>query len=223
MKSRDEIVRDCWEYFLGSGAPYVGAPTDPTLVDRYPVPAPLRRLWQTLGLGFSHEGLVQFFDPADFAFVLDHVFGEDADFWPTESLVFAFTAFGRLRVWNRRWGSVSIDLTSARVSPFFAKEPPNDFDAELNIASQLASLGPSTCDHRDSRDKPLFERAAKKLGALEFGEVYGFFPARLLGGCDLKHLRRVKAAEHFSILAQLTPFTLVNASKLPVREIRLLG
>jgi len=38
------------------------------------------------------------------------------------------------------------------------------------------------------------------------GEIYGFFAAlQLRGAYTLDSLRRVKAAEHFTLLAQLAP------------------
>jgi hypothetical protein len=224
MKSREEIIRGAYEYFLKSGAPYLTVePIDASFPERYAAaPRLLHQLWRTLGLGMSHNALVQFCDPADFAFILDQVLGDDAQFRPGESIVFAYTAFGRVLVWNTRWGSISIDLPTSHVVPFHVEEP-TDLDPDRGMAAALAGLGLPTCDRRDSNNKPLFERAVKRLGAPAIGEIYGFFPARLLGGGDLKHLRRTRAAEHFSILIQLSRFTLIDARHLPVREIRTLG
>ncbi|WP_259779841.1 DUF1851 domain-containing protein [Aestuariispira ectoiniformans] len=76
----------------------------------------------------------------------------------------------------------------------------------------------------DEDDKPLFARAKKKLGALEPGECYGFFPALAMGGAPkLENLKRVQALEHFLFLAQLQQFTLVDFLSRPVREVRLIG
>jgi hypothetical protein len=59
-------------------------------------------------------------------------------------------------------------------------------------------------EQKDHHDKPLFERALKKLGPLAADEMYGFEPTLALGGkADLKNLHKVKAVEHLVILAQL--------------------
>jgi len=55
------------------------------------------------------------------------------------------------------------------------------------------------------------EAAGKRLGPLAPGEVYGFFPALQLGGAyTIESLRRVKAPEHFALLAQLAPMNLIE-------------
>lgn len=57
----------------------------------------------------------------------------------------------------------------------------------------------------DSNDYgDLFKPAKKKLGTLRHDEMYGFFPAFMLGGPDtLDHLEKVKAVEHLILLSQV--------------------
>ena len=79
-------------------------------------------------------------------------------------------------------------------------------------------------DERDGDRQLLFDRAVQTLGPLQFGEVYGLVPALGLGGAyDLEHLRRVAAPGHFSILAQIGPFELIDATTFPSRAVRLIG
>jgi len=225
-KSREEILELGYAHFLTSGAPFVSAGSADALVERYAGLAPERllRVWRTLGLGTSHGGLVQFCDPEDHASTLEEILGRDAELRPAESLVYAHTAFGKLFVWNARWQAVIVNLLPRWVIPFSARTPPPEADRELRLNSELASLGPATCDLRDTHGKPLFERAVKKLGPLSFGEVYGFFPALALGGeAELAKLRRVRAREHFSILAQLGGYSVMDASKVPPQVVRALG
>ncbi|MGP0089396.1 MAG: T6SS immunity protein Tdi1 domain-containing protein [Xanthobacteraceae bacterium] len=227
MKSREEIISGNYRYFLESGAPYEGARAfDPLCMDRTKglVPDMLRAFWRTYGLGTSHKGLVQFCDPQELAFSLEEILGDDPEFRPTESVVYAYTAFGKLCVWNSRWGMLSIDLPYLRVVPFRNGASPSGLDWDETLASALASLGFNTCDRRDTRNHPLFERAVKEFGRLAFGEVYGFFPAIGLGGApELKNLQRVQASVHFSILAELGPFTLMDATHYPPRPLRQIG
>jgi hypothetical protein len=66
-------------------------------------------------------------------------------------------------------------------------------------------------DFYDINGNALFKRAVKKLGPLEIGECYGFFPALALGGSpELEHLKRVSAPEYFAIVAQTMDFNLID-------------
>lgn len=227
MKSREEIISGNYSYFLESGAPYVTArAAEPSCIERHDgrVPNLLRELWRSHGFGVSHKGLIQLCDPEEFAPNLEEVLGGDPDFKPSESFVYAYTAFGRLEIWNGRWGSISINLPLRRVVPLHADRPPEELDWDRRMSSCLAALGSSTCDQRDVNGEPMFAHAVRELGPPAFGEVYGLFPALGLGGAyALKHLRRVRAAEHFSLLCQLGPFVLIDAASYPARTVRQIG
>lgn len=231
MKSREEIISGNYNYFLESGAPYVTArAAEPEYIDCFDrnVPNLLRELWRTHGFGTCYRGLIQFCDPKEFAPNVEEVFGDDPDFKPSESAAFAHTAFGTVFVWNARWGLVRIDLPRQRVVPYHGDGPPEDIDWDRQMSSGLASIGPSTVapfpDERDGKGQLLFDRAVQTLGPLQFGEVYGLFPALGLGGAyNLKSLRRVRAPEHFSMLAQIGPFELIDATTFPSRAVRLIG
>ncbi|MFP3393651.1 DUF1851 domain-containing protein, partial [Brevibacillus sp. SIMBA_076] len=73
------------------------------------------------------------------------------------------------------------------------------------------SLSDDALDLIGEDGRMLFSRANAKLGTLEIGECYGFFPALALGGaCGLEYLKRVVAPEHFAIIAQTLEFKLVD-------------
>ncbi|AFO47952.1 hypothetical protein PRJ_0800 [Pseudomonas sp. XWY-1] len=62
----------------------------------------------------------------------------------------------------------------------------------------------------------LFNPAKEKLGRLKHDEMYGFFPALMLGGADsLQHLKKVSAVEHLIFLAQLTDLQPYSFSEQP--------
>ncbi len=64
----------------------------------------------------------------------------------------------------------------------------------------------------------------KKLGPLEPGECYSFFPALALGGpARPENLRRVPAREHVALLAQLGEIQLIDHAAWPEKIIRALG
>jgi hypothetical protein len=57
----------------------------------------------------------------------------------------------------------------------------------------------------------MFKKCIKRLGKLKHGECYGLVLALALGGsADLDSVRRVKALEHFTFLAQLGQVDLVD-------------
>jgi hypothetical protein len=60
-------------------------------------------------------------------------------------------------------------------------------------------------------ERDFFTAAVARLGALEPGEIFGFFPALQLGGkYAVENLQRARAEQHFTILAQLDPFKLTR-------------
>ncbi len=61
----------------------------------------------------------------------------------------------------------------------------------------------------DDEGDDMLPPAIARLGPLEPGEIYGFFPALGFGGeRKIETLRRVNVVEHLLFLAQLGPFTL---------------
>ncbi|MGF6232841.1 hypothetical protein QFZ27_006796 [Inquilinus ginsengisoli] len=70
-------------------------------------------------------------------------------------------------------------------------------------------------DFPDQYGDPLYRRCQEKYGRLEPGECYGFFPALAISDIfgphrTIENIRRVKAMEHFTILAQLDAFRLAR-------------
>ena len=104
----------------------------------------------------------------------------------------------------------------ARSTQFFLRDR-----AVGSILGGLDGPGYEFFEHTEN-SKPLFTRALRKCGALEFGECYGFFPALGLGGLGvLSELRRVRALEHFAIIAQLEPIELRYNDLVNKRVVRL--
>ena len=75
----------------------------------------------------------------------------------------------------------------------------------------ITVFDPDVLDVEDENGDLLFAKAQKSLGPLDYGQCYGFRLAPVLGGRrTLDKLERVSAPEHFSFLAQLQPFTLID-------------
>ena len=98
---------------------------------------------------------------------------------------------------------------------------------DINFSSLIDSMDPDVFDEEDECGVLLFKRAKKKLGALDYRECYGFSLASPLGGYrTLDKLEKFSAPEHYSFLAQLQPFTLIDwgtTSDFGLREIRQIG
>ncbi len=95
---------------------------------------------------------------------------------------------------------------------------------DIVVAIELSGIDGRTFDGYDENSKPLFPSALKTLGRLEFGECYGFVPARALGGeAKLENLQRMRALEHFSILASLGRFHLVDYATGQQKFVRYIG
>ena len=92
-------------------------------------------------------------------------------------------------------------------------------DADFYVRTFFSNKTIDRCDLDDELGKPLFKRAASKLGLLEPDEIYGFAPAIVLGGkMRLENLVKLKLDVHLTILRQLAaptlPFSDVDVDRL---------
>lgn len=186
------------------------------------LPESLLDLWAECGRGAWLGGRFQFCDPARYNPILNLVFRNDADFNSRDCLPYGFTAFGEMLVWSQEHQVIKIDFRVGWITARDKEKRPPD-DLIIGI-STLPMLDGSAGDMVDDNNRPLFERAVEKLGALSLGEIYGFVPALAVGGsASLDNLQRVNALEHFSVLAQSNGFVLRDFSSWPPRTIRNIG
>ncbi len=179
--------------------------------------------WKQYGMVQTHGGLIQWCDPDEMSRIIRLVFGNDPDFDPDQIHVYAYSAFGSLYAWNKDFNKIEIDLTDGWVwcTKYFA--PNKQSNVNLKFISALEKVTPSHHDLFDEDRVLLFDRTVAKLGRLDFGECYGFFPALSLGGATrLENLKRVKALEHFVFLAQAVDFKLTGVDVMP-DQMRLIG
>ncbi|MEX5354332.1 GAD-like domain-containing protein [Pseudomonas juntendi] len=110
----------------------------------------------------------------------------------------ARSAFGDLYLWGEKTG-FSLEIASLSSQYVFYK---TDFTKEQLNSELQGFILSRKVDSNDFND--LFNPAREKLGRLKHDEMYGFFPALMLGGSDsLQHLQKVSAIEHLVFLAQL--------------------
>ncbi|WP_026439403.1 GAD-like domain-containing protein [Acidocella facilis] len=194
------------------GPPAGGEPVPAEVREAYRsrVPQSLLDFWEEYGAGLWLDGRFQLVRPDRYQSLVDMILKGDPDFPAETSVLIGYTAFGELLVWNNKNYFLRIDLVSKtaytrHVSPKCRILPP-----ERALPSNLSRVDSEAYDFSEyGTARPLFDPALKKCGRLSYGECYGFFPAVGLGGLGvLDEVRKVRAAEHFAIIAQLEPIQL---------------
>ena len=169
------------------------------------LPGQLLSYWSQYGWSGYGRGLFWLVDPDEYEPALEAWIGDLPLMERDAYYVIARSAFGDLFLWGTKSGR-SITIKSLW-SMIFPKDDSSEVaagGADRLIRSFFVAMDKKRLDQKDHLDKPLFERALKKLGPLAPDEMYGFEPALALGGAaDMKNLRKVKAVEHLVILAQL--------------------
>jgi hypothetical protein len=218
------MISEDFQYFIGQlGSVQDQESVEKTYADSYRgrLPASLIDFWNEEGWGSYADGMLKICDPELFVGVLQLIFKNDKDFKPRECSIFAFTVFGRLFGWHPVHREFSIDLIDYSLSASSYVHPEEKTNEEIEIASYLTTFKKERNDLRDESDKLIYARAVKKLGHPALDECFGFFPALPLGGQKIvQNLKRVKAREHFALLAQLRPIQLVDFGILPAKIIR---
>lgn len=199
-----------FKYFFedqGFGPAAQSAPVPDSSFRRFQgkLPDQLLTYWREFGWSGYASGLFWTVDPDEYEPVLDAWLG-DTPFVERDALyVVARTAFGQIFIWGEKGGQC-LDVRSlwGMIFPTDDSSRVAQGGADRLVRYFFSTLEKSSLDQKDHLDKPLFERALKKLGPLAPDEMYGFEPALALGGtADLKNLRKVKAVEHLVMLAQL--------------------
>ena len=171
------------------------------------LPDQLLSYWRSYGWSGYANGLFWLADPEEWHGVLEAWIGDTPLMEKDAYHVIARGAFGELYLWGERTGaSISVRSAWGMIFPSFNEiqflEYGPDFAMQLFFCSQIRK----SMDLQDVDEKPLFERALKKLGRLTHNTMYGFSPAlSVTGEPRLENLKTVDALVHLEILAQLTP------------------
>jgi hypothetical protein len=193
-----------------------------TTLDKYRGKLPDRLLgyWQEFGWAGYGDGLFWTVDPEEYEPVLEAWIGETRYMEIDAFHLIARTAFGDLFFFGEKTGqslTISAPLSMSFPSDPFKTETEKGLD--ISSGTLFACTDKKECDCEDINEKPLFNRALKKLGRLNHDEMYGFVPARALGGkADIANLQKVKAVEHLIILAQLAPLEEITLASFGVAE-----
>ncbi len=205
-----------FEFFLENMGPCIkrrGVPS--SSIERYrgKLPDQLLAYWKEYGWCGYAEGLFWVVNPEEYEPVLEACIGNTFFMEKDAYHIIARSAFGHLYFWGEKTGD------SLRILPWNALAFPSN-ESERFISQKknnevlqwfFGGLDKCYLEIEDDHEKPLFDRALKKLGRLSSDEIYGFVPALALGGpAELNHMEKLKAVEHLVFLAQLAPLEIME-------------
>jgi hypothetical protein len=192
------------------------------------LPSPLADMMEDLGFCSFAGGLFYTCHPDEMRSILAIVFGTDPDFSYRDCHVIGYSAFGDLYIWSDTYQSLNTNLAEALIFCTSLTNP--DWKHTATPDHMAANMLPTIeeIDFVDQYGEPLYRRCQEKYGRLEPGECYGFFPALAISGIfgprrTIEHIRRVKAMEHFAILAQLDAFQLARVGVEGAEPVRPIG
>jgi hypothetical protein len=171
------------------------------------LPHQLLQYWHDHGWCGWGNGLFWTVNPEEWDDALEAWIG-DTPFMEQDAYhVIARGAFGELYLWGERTGaSLFIRTAWGMIFPDFDPKEFAEDGPDFSIRLFFNSMTRSGVDLKDIHEKPLFERALKKLGPLDHDTMYGFVPALSISGePKLENLQKLDALVHLEILAQLTP------------------
>ncbi|WP_060507885.1 GAD-like domain-containing protein [Pseudomonas sp. NBRC 111124] len=170
-------------------------------IERYrnKLPSTLLAYWSEHGWAGYGEGIFWLVNPQEYDAVVSCWIQNSRLSAHDAYHLIARSAFGDLYFWGERSG-FSLKITSVSSQYVFYKTELTKVQLENELRGFIISRKVDSNDFND-----LFAPAVAKLGRLKHDEMYGFFPALMLGGSDrLEHLKKVSAVEHLIFLAQLT-------------------
>ncbi|MDR0777426.1 MAG: DUF1851 domain-containing protein [Azonexus sp.] len=194
--------------FEGFGPPMARRDVPPEKINKFrgKLPDKLLEYWQEYGWCGYGKGLLWTVDPDEWEDELDAWIG-DTDFMEQDAYyVIARSAFGKLILWGERTGqSLKVVTPYGMIYPAFDEDEFRKRGADRSVQLFFAATSKESYDETDINEKPLFERALKKLGPLEHDTMYGFVPVLALGGePNLENLQKLDAHVHLDILSQVT-------------------
>ncbi len=202
---------------------------DQELITQYQktLPSGMLQFWQEYGIGSWAKGKFQFCNPADYAGLVTLILRGDPDLSPDHTHLIGYGAFGDLVLWHETRQCVLVNLPYLRAHSDSVRPDWKATEANIALTSRLYRLDNNrtfTLFDSTTSAEPIFERCVKRLGPPDLGECYGLHPALALGGStDIASVKRVRAREHFAILAQLGPIRLLNYDGLKEIFVRNLG
>lgn len=204
-----------FEFFLQNFGPAIDRvnPTEEE-IENYKIRLPDQLLdyWKEFGWCGYADGLYWTVNPKDYIPVVE-VWLDGSEYAAEDRYhVIARSAFGELFLWGEQTGP------SLSIVPIHGWYVPSNvhlkkmLEGKASIALRrfFSMTEKQFINLHDINEKPLFDRALKKLGPVNRDEMYGFVPATALGGpAKLGNLQKLSIIEHLLFLAQVSePYTL---------------
>ncbi len=191
------------------------------------------------GLGHYFDRGWWLVDPQEYRPLLALIFKADPDFDHNSCHLVGYSAFGDLRIWSEKYFTILVDLltyevTNQKLAPSVSNIPLPKLENPRPITAEnlVSGVIPDEKEVRELWDfpenEPMFKRCVKEHGALERGECYGFVPSLGMVGFNSKfrrveYVKRVKALEHFCMIAQMQDFVLTLRNKGRKEIVRTIG
>ncbi len=165
------------------------------------VPASLDYLWRKFGVSNWADNSLQIVDPATYSALVGDLLKGNRFIHPDDVVPYSITAFGYMRIWHRKFGHINIDFPRSKI--YFPRKPIEELSGRFREINLTVTIPEKVMgDHYD-----LLSSCLEKFGPVGEAEIYGFVPALALGGvADIKHVEKLSAPEHLSLLSQLTSF-----------------
>ena len=191
------------------------------------------------GVGHYFNRGWQFCDPEEFRPLAALIFKADPDFSHNDCHIVGFSAFGDLIVWSEQHWIVNIHLLEYMIKcnrlyksvsniPLPAPKRPTVLVTAETVTRSLIPSEPDVGEFWDRDGREMFARCVKAHGPLEAGECFGFVPSLGMTGYNSKyryveHVQRLKALEHFCLIAQMKDFHLVRHNMGQKEQMRVIG
>lgn len=177
-----------FEYFLSKfGRPHDQQPIPELVISTYKqrLPEQLFTYWRGVGACGFADGLFWMTDPNEYQDLLDDWLEGTPLEGRKDLSVIGRTAFGMLDIWAKSRGNIlSIDPHNSAIY-YNTKRDANRFspdEEDFDMRCFWGFQNKKFVDYGDASEKPLFERALKKLGRLKPEQMYGFSHSPMLGG-----------------------------------------
>ena len=213
------IIDEGFDYFLEKfEQPDWQKSVDQATLNYYQGKLPNRLLfyWQQFGFCRFKQGLFWIINPADYEDELALWLGEDI-LKQDNYYVIARSGFGELYVWGEKTGfafEITPTLGWVRLKQGDAKDIATgleDRKLELFFAFQQIKY----IEMEDNNGKPLFDRCIKKIGALEYDEMFGFVPALAISdNASIKNIDKMNIFVHLNLLPDLIEIQHIDFKRL---------
>jgi len=186
-------------------------------IERYRgrVPDSLLRIWAEQGWGSWRQGRFWFCDPAFLQPLVNSILRGDPEYPAEKAVPFGYDGLGMLHIWAGDWKILRIDPIDGRadlskmISWNTVLQRPIDmadsflyeFEDFLQFGDYFAAL-----IEEAEEDEDMMPKLIERYGELQPGEIYGFFPATVMGGgTSIENIQRTPLIAHLNFIFQMQP------------------